>query len=66
MCFILAYIIAAIFLSLYGFAANTILQCFLIEEETSDSIKRGGIGEHTPKELKKFLPKIKKEDDNRA
>ena len=58
-CFCIAYIIAAMFLAVYGQAASTILQCFLVDEEIADSKGETG-GKHTPELLKPFISKITK------
>jgi hypothetical protein len=40
-------------MSVYGMAADTILQCFLVDEEISR--KSGGAAQHCPDTLKDFL-----------
>lgn len=45
---VLAYIVSSVFLSIFTFAASTILQCFLLDEELGGSTR-------TPKSLQTFL-----------
>lgn len=52
-CFLIAYIFANLFLTVYDLACSAILQCFLVDEETS-----GGAGKHRPKELEPYIRKI--------
>jgi hypothetical protein len=59
-CFILAYLVAAIFLNIYGMSASTILQCFLVDEEYAIN-KQQGTGKHRPDLLNDFVPKIEKD-----
>ncbi len=42
-----AYLLASIFLSIYSFAATTILHCFILDEEVK--------GNHAPKSLMSFI-----------
>lgn len=53
-CF-LGYVIGQLFMNVYSLAVDTILQCFVIDEELN-----GGFGEHTPENLKPFLRDPKK------
>ena len=46
---IIAYILASIFLSVYSFAANAILHCYLVDEEVQ--------GNRQPKSLQEFIDK---------
>lgn len=46
-CVIIAYLISAIFLSVYSFSSTAILHCFLLDEETK--------GNHRPKSLETFI-----------
>ena len=49
-CFLIGYIFANMFLTVYDLASSAILQCFLIDEETS-----GGTGKNRPPELEDFI-----------
>ena len=44
---VIAYLLSSIFLSLYSFSANTILHCFIIDEEVK--------GNRAPKSLQSFI-----------
>lgn len=60
--FIAAYMISSVFISVFSTAANTILQCFLVDTDISE---QNGHGEamHRPESLEGFVYKIKKEGD---
>jgi hypothetical protein len=51
------YLVASLFLSLFSFAATTILHCFIFDEDT------GGQSGITPEALKPFLDKYDKGKD---
>ena len=51
----IAYLISAIFISLFSFSATTILHCFIIDSELSTT--KGRNNEYTPKSLQPFLAK---------
>lgn len=53
-CFLIGYIFANMFLTVYDLASSAILQCFLIDEETS-----GGTGKNRPPELEDFIIRVK-------
>jgi hypothetical protein len=53
--FIIGYIIAKLFMMVFGLAVDSVLQCFIADEELHS--KGGGGGQYTPEELKGFLPK---------
>lgn len=55
--FLLSYVIATIILSVYGMAANTILQCFLLDEELN---KHEGGANHRPPAMEGLVKEIKK------
>ena len=48
---IMAYMIAAIFISLFSYSMDAMLICFLVDETLSGN---GNPGKHRPKELNKF------------
>ena len=52
--FIIAYTVAAVFISLYGISSNTILQCFLVDVDISEQAGKQG-GTHRPPALEKFV-----------
>jgi len=52
---LLAYVIASLFMSLYGMAVDTILHCFLLDEELCSKNSRPP--QHAPEQLKSFLDK---------
>lgn len=56
--FIFAYGIAAVFMSVYGLAADTILACFVVDEELSK--KKNAPPRHCPESLKSFIDRNKK------
>lgn len=51
---VIGYILGAIVMQVFAMSVDTILQCFVAEEE-----KTGGQGKNTPEILKGFLPKPK-------
>ena len=51
-CFLIAYIIANLFLTVYDLACCAILQCFLVDEEVST-------GNNRPPQLEPFITKVK-------
>ena len=55
--FLLSYVISTIILSVYGMAANTILQCFLLDEELN---KHEGGANHRPPAMDGLVKEIKK------
>ena len=57
---LIAYMIAGIFMSVYGMACDTILQCFLVDEELSS--KKGRPAGHSPEILADFMGKEKHRD----
>ena len=57
--FLVAYVIAAIFLSVYGMGANTILQCFLVDLNISKQQGRDDAS-HRPKSLDSFIEEVEK------
>jgi choline transporter-like protein 2/4/5 len=52
--FVIAYTIAAVFISLYGISSNAILQCFLVDVDISEQDGKQG-GSHRPPALEKFV-----------
>ncbi len=55
--FIVCYVIATVFLSVYSMGADTILQCFLLDEE----LNRGsGGGNARPPAMKGLVKELKK------
>merc|ERR1712054_128365 len=55
---VLAYSVASVFMAIFTFAASTILQCFLLDEELGGSTR-------TPDALQRFLDvHINKKGDN--
>jgi hypothetical protein len=56
--FIFAYVIGAVFMNVYGMAADTILACFIVDEEIHS--KKNSPALHCPESLKTFLEKNKK------
>jgi len=51
--FIFAYVIGAVFMNVYGMAADTILACFIVDEEIHS--KKNSPALHCPESLKTFL-----------
>jgi len=51
--FVTSYAIAAVFLSIYGLAADTILACFIVDEQLQKKNNKSAI--HCPPSLEKFL-----------
>jgi hypothetical protein len=56
--FIFAYVIGAMFMTVYGMAADTILACFVVDEELNS--QKNAPPRHCPETLKSFLDKQKK------
>jgi choline transporter-like protein 2/4/5 len=56
--FVFAYAIGAVFMSIYGLAADAILACFVVDEELAK--RRNAPPRHCPDSLKNFLDKNKK------
>jgi len=56
--FIFAYAIGAVFMTIYGLAADAILACFIVDEEIHK--KKNAPPLHCPETLKSFLDKHKK------
>ena len=50
---IIAYLIAALFMIVYGMATDTILHCFIADEELNSSDGRGAY--HAPEPLREFM-----------
>jgi solute carrier family 44 protein 1 (choline transporter-like protein)/choline transporter-like protein 2/4/5 len=59
---LIAYTISGLFMSVYGMACDTILQCFLADEEIS-SRNRGGPS-HSPEILADFMGKERQKDQS--
>jgi solute carrier family 44 (choline transporter-like protein), member 2/4/5 len=59
---LIAYAISALFMSIYGMACDTILQCFLADEELS-SQNRGGPS-HSPELLTDFMGRERQKDQS--
>ena len=58
--FMIAYVVGAVFISVYSISADTILQCFLVD--TDISIQQGREeAHHRPEALEGFIYLIKKE-----
>jgi len=57
--FIFAYGIGGVFMNVYGLAGDTILACFILDEQLQK--KRNGAALHCPESLKDFLAKHKKD-----
>lgn len=51
---LIAYVVASIFLSIFGFSMDTILQCFLVDETLAPD---GSFGPHRPRTLDAFAKK---------
>jgi hypothetical protein len=51
--FVFAYAIGAIFMTVYGLAADAILACFVVDEELSK--RRNAPARHCPESLKTFF-----------
>ena len=56
-CFILAYSISSIFMSVFSVAANTILQCFILDMEIAQ-VKHDGGADHQPASLQGFINEV--------
>jgi len=56
--FVFAYAIGAVFMTIYGLAADTILACFVVDEELAK--RRNAPPRHCPETLKSFMDKQKK------
>lgn len=59
---LISFLIAEIFMSVYGMACDTILHCFLCDEEICAKAGRGPI--HSPEILKDFMDKERKNKDD--
>lgn len=59
--FLLAYVISSVFMSVYSMACDTVLHCFLLDEEIMRSYG-GREPEHIPSTLKEFLNKERSRD----
>ena len=59
-CFILAYTIASIFMSVFSVAATTILQCFILDMEIA-KVKHDGGADHQPASLQGFINEIEED-----
>ena len=57
---LLAYTISGLFMSVYGMACDTILQCFLADEELSS--RNRGAPSHSPELLMDFMGKERQKD----
>ncbi|CAI2387634.1 unnamed protein product [Moneuplotes crassus] len=55
---VISYLIAMVFFSVFSIAGNTILQCFILDYEISNSMGRGSAG-HQPPALRKFIKQMK-------
>ena len=51
--FLIGYVIASLFMAVYSMAIDTILQCFLADEELNEKYSRPP--EHSPPQLRSFL-----------
>lgn len=51
---IIAYVISSFFMSVYSVASNTILQCFLLDNELAKA-RNGGEPDHRPDSLEPFI-----------
>lgn len=60
----ISFLIAEIFMSVYGMACDTILHCFLCDEEICARQGRGPM--HSPDVLKDFMDKERKEEDKKG
>jgi len=56
--FVIAYAIGAIFMTVYGLASDTILACFIVDEELNK--KKNAPPRHCPASLRSFLDEHKK------
>ena len=59
---LIAYTISGLFMSVYGMACDTILQCFLADEELS--AKNRGAPSHSPEILSEFMGKERQKDQS--
>jgi len=55
---VISYAICTVFFDVFSIAGNTILQCFILDYEISNSMGRGSAG-HQPPALKKFIKQIR-------
>lgn len=58
--FVIGYAVAIIFMSVYGMAIDTILQCFLVDEEIQKG-RGNAVPKHCPELLKQFFDENVKE-----
>eukprot|EP00828_Plagiopyla_frontata_P032760 TRINITY_DN4262_c0_g2_i4.p1 TRINITY_DN4262_c0_g2~~TRINITY_DN4262_c0_g2_i4.p1 ORF type:complete len:280 (+),score=21.48 TRINITY_DN4262_c0_g2_i4:77-916(+) len=63
--FILSYIIGCLYMSIYGMAVDSILHCFILDEQLG---KHGGKGgpSHTPEPLQEFIQMVNDEEGKAA
>jgi solute carrier family 44 (choline transporter-like protein), member 2/4/5 len=61
---LISFLIAEIFMSVYGMACDVILYCFLVDEEICKRSGRGPI--HAPELLKDFLDDERKKEDKKS
>ena len=52
--FMLSYVVGAVFVSVFSTSSNTILQCFLVDEDISNQQGRQG-AHHRPPALEGFI-----------
>jgi len=57
---IITYCVCMLFFSVFSIAANTILQCFILDLEISNASGRGSAG-HQPPALKKFIKQVRRD-----
>lgn len=53
--FLVSYSVASAFVSIYDSAANTFLQCFILDKELSNKDKEFDEDGHVPEKLEKFF-----------
>ena len=58
---VIAYAVCTVFFDVFSIAGNTILQCFILDDEISNAMGRGSAG-HQPPALKKFIKQIKRDN----
>jgi hypothetical protein len=58
--FIFAYVVGAVFMTVYGLAADTILACFIVDEQLNK--KKNAPPRHCPESLRSFLDEHKKKN----
>jgi len=57
--FVFSYVIGAVYMTVYGLAADTILACFIVDEEINK--KKNAPPRHCPTSLRSFLDEHKKQ-----